>query len=106
MKLIELTDKTVDIYLNNRTKSTVIIDFWSTTCNPCKAMMPFIEQIADEYSDLPIAKLNVNDFTELADAFGVYSVPTIVIFKNGKEVDRLIGLKSKSNIKDFIDKNL
>lgn len=106
MKLIELTDKTVDTYLNNRAKSTVIIDFWSTTCNPCKAMMPFIEQIADEYSDLPIAKLNVSDFTELAVAFGVYSVPTIVIFKNGKEVDRLIGLKSKSNIKDFIDKNL
>lgn len=75
-----------------------MVDFWAPWCGPCKALGPIIEDIAGEVDDVVIAKIDVDVAGEIAGEFGVQSIPTIVFFKDGKEVDRLVGLRSKNDL--------
>lgn len=82
-----------------KSKPVVMIDFFATWCGPCKMLSPILEQIANEGEvDVAIAKLDIDESLEIAKQFGVMSVPTVIIFKNGDEVERLVGLKQKSQI--------
>ena len=81
----------------------VLIDFFATWCGPCKMLAPIIEEIAEEKSDsLVVAKVDVDEETELAIRFGVSSIPTVVLLREGKEADRFVGYRAKEDVEDFI----
>lgn len=83
----------------------VFIDFWASWCGPCKMMLPVVGQLADEREDVKICKLNVDDEPDLAYKYGVSTIPTFVLIKDGKEVKRRIGVVAKAELDQFIDQN-
>ena len=76
----------------------VLVDFWASWCGPCKMLAPTIEAIAEEYSSFKVGKVNVDDEPDLAQAYGISSIPTLILFKDGKAADMLVGLRSKDEI--------
>ncbi|WP_407425295.1 thioredoxin [Treponema sp.] len=77
----------------------VLVDFWASWCGPCKMLAPVIEQIASENeSIIKVGKVNVDDETELAQRFGIVSIPTVILFKNGEEAKKSIGFVSKETL--------
>ena len=85
-------------------KSTkpVLVDFWAVWCGPCQMMGPVLEEISDEQSDVKICKVNVDDNGDLAQKYGVMSIPNFVLFKNGEVAAQRIGSCSKDDMEAFI----
>lgn len=82
-----------------------LVDFWATWCGPCKMLAPTIKELADDYADkAQVAKVDVDENPELAEKFGIYSIPTLLIFKDGELKERLIGFRAKSQISEYLDK--
>lgn len=77
---------------------TVLIDFYANWCGPCKMLAPIIDQIAEEREDIIVGKVNVDDETALAEEFGVFSIPTLVVIKDGEIVHQSAGARPKSQI--------
>ena len=100
--VVALTSSTFDSFINSDVP--VIVDFWADWCGPCKMVAPTIEEISKEYEGkLKVCKLNVDGAPNAASKYQVMSIPTLVIFKNGSEVDRIIGAMSKSEIVNKIN---
>ena len=76
----------------------VLLDFWAPLCGTCRMVVPIVEEIARERSDIMVGKINVDENPELAGQFGVMSIPTLVVMKNGKIVNQSMGAKPKSAI--------
>lgn len=76
----------------------VLVDFWASWCGPCKMLAPAIEQIAEENHGFKVGKVNVDDEPDLAQAYGISSIPTLILFKDGKAADMMVGLRSKDEI--------
>ena len=76
----------------------VLVDFWASWCGPCRMVSPIIEEIAAERSDILVGKINVDEERELAAQFGVMSIPTLLVFKNGKIANQAVGAMPKSQI--------
>ncbi|MDD6642792.1 MAG: thioredoxin [Faecousia sp.] len=76
----------------------VLLDFWATWCGPCRMIAPTVEEIAEERSDIKVGKVNVDEQAELAAAFGIVSIPTLVVLKNGKVINQLVGVRPKEDI--------
>ncbi|MBQ9765627.1 MAG: thioredoxin [Lachnospiraceae bacterium] len=85
-------------------EGTVLVDFWAAWCGPCKMLSPIVDEVAEEMTSdtVKIAKVNVDDEEELARRYGIMSIPTLVVFKGGKEVDRSRGVISKAEIKELL----
>ncbi len=84
-------------------KGTVLVDFWASWCGPCKMIGPIIDQIADEKTDIKVCKVNVDEEQELAVQFKVMSIPTLLVFKDGKVVNQSLGAKPKAAILAMLD---
>ena len=78
----------------------VLVDFWAEWCGPCKMQLPILEEISEELPNVKICKVNVDENTELAVKFGIRSIPTMMVFKNGEKVEQLIGLKNKKELSE------
>ncbi|HIQ78317.1 MAG TPA: thioredoxin [Candidatus Scatomorpha intestinavium] len=76
----------------------VLIDFWASWCGPCRMVSPIVDEIANERSDIKVCKVNVDEQPELASAFGVMSIPTLVVMKDGKVTNQAVGAMPKQRI--------
>ena len=79
-----------------------LVDFYADWCGPCRMVLPIVDEIAEERGDLLVGKINVNDNPDLAREFGVLSIPTLVVMKNGKVVNRVSGARSKAQILELV----
>jgi len=96
--IMNLSDATFDESVGS-SDSAVIVDFWAEWCGPCKMIAPVLEDIAKEHAgSLSVAKLNVDDNPETARRFEVLSIPTLIVFKDGKPDKRLVGAKGKAQL--------
>lgn len=82
----------------------VLIDFWAVWCGPCQMMSPIVDEVAEETDDVKFCKVNVDDEPQLAAMFGIQSIPTLALIKNGKMIDVSIGLLTKKELINFINK--
>jgi thioredoxin 1 len=83
----------------------VLVDFWAVWCGPCQMMGPIVEELAKEMGDkYKIGKMNVDENRETAAKFGIMSIPTLIIFKDGKAVKQLVGVQAKENLKEELEK--
>ena len=80
----------------------VLVDFWASWCGPCRMLSPIVDEIAEEVQTIKIGKVNVDEQQDLAGKFGVMSIPTLILFKNGQPVNKPVGAKSKAALLDFI----
>ncbi|MCH9612254.1 MAG: Thioredoxin [Chlamydiia bacterium] len=104
MSATELTKESFEQAINSG--KTVLVDFWAEWCGPCKQMSPVIEALAEEFAgndNVVIAKVNVDEAQELAQQFSIQSIPTLKLFKDGKEVDSLVGVQTQNQLKMFVE---
>jgi len=88
-EILELNDTNFDKAIGDETP--VIVDFWATWCGPCQFMLPIFTRLAKKYKTIKFARVNVDDSQGISQRYGVYAIPTFIVFKNGKPVDKAVG---------------
>ena len=105
-KPIEITDQNFETEVLE-SDTPILVDFWAEWCGPCRALAPTIEELSSDYEGrLKVAKLNVDENPVSASSFGIRSIPTLIIFENGVEKDRILGALPKRNIEEAINSTL
>jgi thioredoxin 1 len=104
MAIVQVSDQTFKTEVEGQ--GTVLVDFWAPWCGPCKMIAPVLEEIDKEIGDqVKIAKLNVDDNPESASRFGVMSIPTLIVFKDGEPVDKVVGFQPKDALKSVLSRH-
>lgn len=101
MAIIDLTKENFQAEVTKSDKP-VLVDFWAVWCGPCQMMAPILHELETEMPDVQIGKVNVDEQMDLARQFRVVSIPTLIIFKNGQEAQRMVGVTSKEELKDAL----
>lgn len=99
MSVININSKEFNDVLKN---DVVLVDFYANWCGPCKMLSPIVEDLSNEINDVIFAKIDIDESNEIASMFGVMSIPTLILFKNGKIVNKSVGFLSKDELKRFI----
>lgn len=105
MAIVNVTDQS----FKNEVESTgtVLVDFWAPWCGPCKMIAPVLEELDQEMAGkVKIAKLNVDDNPDTTSRFGVMSIPTLIVFKDGQPVDKVIGFQPKDSLKSVLSRHI
>ena len=101
--LIQVTDEEFSSKVGNA-EQPVLVDFWAPWCGPCRAVSPILEELADEYAgEVLIAKVNTDENQLTPMRYGVRGIPTMVLFRDGQEIDRFVGALPKENLRQWID---
>lgn len=101
MDIIKITKDNFEAEVVNSDKP-VLVDFWASWCGPCMMQGPVLDEMAAEYENIKIGKINIDEQQELAIKFGVMSIPTLMFFKDGKPTDTLVGLRSKEQLAESL----
>ena len=105
-KAIQITKDNFDQMVAN-SKSPVLVDFWAEWCTPCRMLSPLVDQIAEEYEGRAvIGKINIDEEGDLAGRYGVMSIPTLILFKDGDVAGKSVGVVAKDRIKAMLDEAL
>lgn len=102
MSVLTITKDNFDAEVKNSDK-TVLLDFWASWCGPCKMVSPVVDEVAKEAGNAKVGKINIDDEPELAAAFGIMSIPTLIVMKNGEVVKSSVGVKPKKAILDMLN---
>ena len=101
MAVVQITKDNFKTLVQESSKP-VLLDFWAVWCGPCKMIAPIVEAIAEERDDIVVGKINVDDEMELASAFGVASIPTVVLVKDGKVAATSVGYRPKADLEKML----
>ena len=93
---------TIDDFDSEISSGKVLVDFWATWCGPCRMLAPILDQLENENTGVKICKVNVDDQPDLAKRFGVMSIPTLLLFKDGKLADKSVGLINLDSLREFV----
>ena len=105
-KIVHTSDAAFDADVLQNGKA-VLLDFWAEWCGPCKMIAPLLDEVADKYEDqLNVVKLNVDENPNTAQKFGIRSIPTLMLFKDGAVQAQIMGAMPKSQLEEFLDTNL
>ena len=104
MAAITITKENFEKEVMNSDKP-VLIDFWASWCGPCRMVSPIVEELANELTDKKVGKINIEEQPELAEAFSVMSIPTLMVIKDGKVVSKSVGARPKQAILDMLENN-
>ena len=102
MAILNITKDNFD-ELVLRNPKPVLLDFWAVWCGPCRMVAPIVEEIAGERSDVTLGKINVDEEMELAMRFGIVSIPTLIVMKNGQPAAKMVGYRPKADILKLLD---
>lgn len=102
MSVIKVDNNSFNEILKNE---FVLVDFFANWCGPCKMLSPIIEELSNEIDNVVFAKINIDESSGIASSYGIMSIPTLILFKNGKMVNKSVGFISKDELKRFIADN-
>ena len=103
MSVIKLNHESFDAAVK---RGKALVDFYADWCGPCRMMAPILEAVSAERADIKVAKVNVDESSELAAKFGVMSIPTLIVLKDGKVVEQAVGARGKADVAAMINRHL
>jgi len=103
MSVVAMKDES---FTQDTKEGVVLVDFWAEWCGPCRMVAPIVEELASEMPQVKFGKVNVDENQQIAQTLGITAIPTLVLYKNGQPVDRVVGLLPKPQLKNFINKHL
>ena len=102
MSVLHLENENFNEIISN---GVTLVDFYAEWCGPCKMLGPIIEEVADELNGIQVMKVNIDEHGDIAQKYGVMSIPTLILFKDGNEVNKSIGFMPKEDIIEFVSQN-